>query len=470
MAAPRHGQVTLPDRVPNALDRHVALVGFMGAGKSTLGPALADRLGRPFVSVDAVVEERAGLPVAELFDGRGEPAFRELEEQAAFDLLSNRRLAVIEIGGGGLGSPRTREALAEHAYTLHLRTTPEEAWDRAAASGRPLARDEGVFRALFEERRPLYEAADGSARDLDGAVLAAAGVRFAAHRDARGDALVADERVASLLGLEATHVLPAGEAAKTVAEAERLWRALRLERRGTLVAVGGGSTTDVAGFVAATYMRGVAWVAVPSTLVGQVDAAIGGKTGIDLPEGKNLVGAFHWPSETVVDTSLLSTLPEEELSNGRSEVVKSGLLAGEPIWELELSEQVRRCAAFKAAVCLRDPYERGERAQLNLGHTFAHALEAASGYSVPHGRAVALGLTAALRLSGLESEARLVEELLRPAPARVDRDLAWAALARDKKTRNGRPRLVLLEAPGRPRLGAELDEAAVRAALDALIA
>jgi shikimate kinase/3-dehydroquinate synthase len=454
----------------SALDRHVALVGFMGAGKSTLGPALADRLGRPFLSVDTLVEERAGVSVAELFETRGEPAFRELEEQAALDVLSRRPLGVIEIGGGGLASAKTRAALEVHAFMLHLQTTAEEAWARVAGSGRPLARDRDAFRALFEERRTQYESANGTARDLDDAVLAAAGVRFAPHREARGDALVVDERVAELHGIEATHVLPAGESAKTTAEVERLWRSLRLERGSALVAVGGGSTTDVAGFVAATYMRGVVWVPVPSTLVGQVDAAIGGKTGIDLPEGKNLVGAFHWPKETVVDTTLLSTLPEDELSNGRSEVVKSGLLAGDPFWELELPEQVRRCAAFKAAVCLRDPYERGERAQLNLGHTFAHALEAASGYSVPHGRAVALGLTAALRLSGLEDDARLVEELLRPAPAKVDRDLAWAALARDKKARGGRPRLVLLEALGRPRLGVELDEDAVRAALDALIA
>jgi 3-dehydroquinate synthetase/shikimate kinase len=454
----------------NTLDRHVALVGFMGAGKSTLGPALADRLGRPFVSVDALVEERAGLSVTDVFETKGEPAFRELEEQAALDVLTRRPLAVIEIGGGGLASAKTRAALETHAFTLHLQTTAEEAWARVAGSGRPLARDRDAFRALFEERRTLYESADGTARDLDDAVLAAAGVRFAPHREARGDALVADERVAELHGIEATHMLPAGESAKTTAEAERLWRALRLERGSTLVAVGGGSTTDVAGFVAATYMRGVAWVPVPSTLVGQVDAAIGGKTGIDLPEGKNLVGAFHWPSETVVDTTLLSTLPEDELSSGRSEVVKSGLLAGDPIWELELPEQVRRCAAFKAAVCLRDPYERGERAQLNFGHTFAHALEAASGYSLSHGHAVALGLLAALRISDLVDEARDVEEILQPHAVAVDRDAAWAALLRDKKTESGSPRLVLLEAPGKPRLGVEVEPARVRAALDALIA
>jgi shikimate kinase/3-dehydroquinate synthase len=209
---------------------------------------------------------------------------------------------------------------------------------------------------------------------------------------------------------------------------------------------------------------------VPSTLVGQVDAAIGGKTGIDLPAAKNLVGAFHWPQETVIDTKLLDTLPEEERTNGLAEVVKSSLLAGEPLWELPTNELVRRCASFKAAICLRDPLDRGERAQLNLGHTFAHALEAASGYSLPHGRAVALGLTAACRLSRLEEEARLVEEVLSTEKAHVDRDAAWAALSRDKKTVRGRPRLVLLEAPGAPRVGVEVDAAAVREALDALIA
>ena len=146
------------------------------------------------------------------------------------------------------------------------------------------------------------------------------------------------------------------------------------------------------------------------------------------------------------------------------------MLAGEPLWELETAQQVRRCAAFKAAVCLRDPLDRGARAQLNLGHTFAHALETASGYTLPHGRAVALGLLAALRLSGLEDDARTVQEILAPEPAEVDRDAAWAALSLDKKAIDGRPRLVLLEKPGVPRLGVELDEREIRSALDALIA
>jgi shikimate kinase/3-dehydroquinate synthase len=249
---------------------------------------------------------------------------------------------------------------------------------------------------------------------------------------------------------------------KSADELERLWRSLGIDRAGTVVALGGGTTTDLAGFAAATYMRGVDWVGVPTTLVGQVDAAIGGKTGIDLPEAKNLVGAFHWPARTIVDPALLATLPEAERLNGMAEVVKSGLLAGEPLWELADEELVTRCAAYKGALCLRDPHDLGPRHALNLGHTFGHALEAASGYELPHGRAVALGLLAALRLSGRDTAP--VEEVLAPEPVRVDRERAWEALLRDKK---GRLRIVLIGDDGA--FEQELPEADVRAALDELI-
>jgi 3-dehydroquinate synthetase len=242
-----------------------------------------------------------------------------------------------------------------------------------------------------------------------------------------------------------------------------LWEELRIPRDGTIVALGGGCVTDVAGFVAATYLRGVPWVAVPTTLVGQVDAAIGGKTAIDLPQGKNLVGAFHWPERTVIDAVLLETLSDCERREGMAEVVKTSLLAAEPFWELATSDLVRRCASFKAAVCLRDPYDRGERAILNLGHTFAHALEAGAGYDgLTHGSAVALGLLAALRLSGRSTD--VVEEVLRPTPARVDRERAWAALQRDKKRG-----LVLLGEDG-PRWGVVVPDGEIRRALDELIA
>jgi shikimate kinase / 3-dehydroquinate synthase len=471
----------------HALGRHIALIGFMGAGKSTLGAEAARRLDRPFVDLDRELEAELGAPVAEIFESRGEATFREAEEDLAVEALADPQPAVLALGGGAVTSDRVREGLRDGALTVLVEIDPDEAWRRVAGTGRPLARDEASFRALYEERRPLYgEAADARAADSDDVVLAAGGVHVelgaleSLGRLVPGTgpvALVADARVAGIHGADAqlalgtrlasTHELPEGEEAKTVAAAERLWSDLRLDRGGTLVALGGGCTTDATGFVAATHLRGIAWAAVPTTLVGQVDAAIGGKTGLNLPGGKNLVGAFHWPARTIVDPALLGTLPERERREGMAEAVKTGLLAGEPLWELPQHELVRRCAAFKTAICLRDPHERGARAVLNLGHTFAHALEAAGGYAGPtHGEAVALGLLAAARLSGNDEAARIVTDVLEPRPVAVDRERAWDALLRDKK---GRLRLVLLPRNGDPAVE-EVPEDEVRRALGELIA
>jgi 3-dehydroquinate synthetase/shikimate kinase len=467
--------------VAHALDRHVALVGFMGAGKSTLGAEIAQRLGRRLVDLDRELARAAGQALPELFEERGEVEFRVLEAAATITALEHERPAVLALGGGAVETPRIRRALEQNALTVYLDVDPDTAWGRVRGSGRPLARDEAEFRALYDRRQEHYrEVADTTATGADDVVLAAAGI--VAERGAltklselvagRAAELIGD---ATVLGLHRpalqapVHALRPGEEAKSLRAVERLWHELRLDRAGVLVAFGGGCTTDAAGFAAATFLRGIAWIAAPTTLVGQVDAGIGGKTAVNLPLGKNLVGAFHWPEWTLIDPALLETLPEEERRAGMAEAVKTGLLAGEPLWELPDEELVRRCAAYKAAVCLRDPHERGEREILNLGHTFAHALEAAGGYGrVSHGQAVALGLLAALRLSGLDTAA--VEQTLAPQPVRVDRGAAWAALARDKKARDGKPRLVLLEAPGKPVTGVELPEEQVRAALDALIA
>jgi len=470
----------------HALERHVALAGFMGARKTTLGRDAARLLGRPFVDLDHEIEHRTGSTVNELFE-RGETEFRTVEERIAGEVFSSDAPTVVALGGGAVLSAATRAVLRDRALTVVLDVDVESAWRRVGHSRRPLARTEDEFRRLYEERLPVYaQVAEARTTDVDGIVLAAGGIHVEIGALERlgelvpGDGpveIVSDARVAGIHGMDAqlalgaraqaSHELAPGEAAKTAESLEALWHALRLERGGTLVALGGGCTTDAAGFAAATYMRGIDWVAVPTTLVGQVDAAIGGKTAIDLPGGKNLIGAFHWPVRTVIDPATLETLPEAELENGLAEMVKTGLLAGKPFWELERADAVRRCAAFKAAVCLRDPHDRGDRRQLNLGHTFAHALEAAAGFELPHGRAVALGLLAALRLSGLETTA--VDETLRPEPVHVDRERAWEALARDKKVVGGVPQLVLLDAPGRPRLGVELPEADVRAALNELI-
>ena len=454
----------------------------MGAGKTTLAEEVAGRLDRVASDVDLMIQRFTDKDVRTIFRERGEEWFREYEELIVLMGLGFPVPSVVSLGGGAVTSETVREALRESATTLWLDVDVDTAWERARDTDRPLAQDEGEFRRLYEERRPLYEeVADVKVRDADDAVLAAAGIhvghgalgQLGAQIPDVPTALVSEPHVLGIHGAEAqvalgsrlasVHELPTGEEAKTVAAVERLWQELRIPRGGLVVALGGGALTDAAGFAAATYLRGVPWISVPTSLVGQVDAGIGGKTAIDLPAGKNLVGAFHWPLRTVIDPSLLATLPERERREGMAEVVKTGLLADEPLWELPDAELVRRCAAFKAAVCIRDPREGGERAILNLGHTFAHALEAAGGYErVTHGQAVALGLLAALRLSGRDTD--VVEKMLAPKPVRVDRDRAWAALGRDKKTG-----LVLLGDDG-PRWDVQVPEDEVRRELDRLIA
>jgi shikimate kinase / 3-dehydroquinate synthase len=469
------------------LQRHVALVGFMGAGKSTLAAEVALRIGRPFLDLDDEIERRTGSSIVALFQA-GEASFRSIEEDIVCETLERPEPYVLALGGGAVHSERTRRALRERATTAFVSIAVDAAWERVRGSDRPLAQDPDRFSALWEERRPLYEeAGDVVAYDADDIVLAAAGVLVERGALARlgelvpGDgaaALISDPHVAGIHGMDAqlalgarlaqTHELPLGEEAKTLPAIDRVWHELRLDRSGTIVALGGGCTTDAAGFAAATYLRGIDWVPVPTSLVAQVDAAIGGKTAIDLPHGKNLVGAFHWPQRTVVDPALLETLPPEQRLEGMAEVVKTALLAGEPLHELPDHELVRRCAAFKAAVCLRDPHDRADRKQLNLGHTFAHALETAARYEgLTHGRAVALGLVAALRLSG--RDIGQVEELLHPQPVKVDRDKAWEAMQRDKKATGGELRLVLLEEAG-PAWDVPVPPQEVRRALDELIA
>lgn len=280
-------------------------------------------------------------------------------------------------------------------------------------------------------------------------------------------------------------LIPAGESSKNLRQAEELYQHLadrQVDRNTWLVAVGGGVVGDLAGFVAATYLRGIPLVQVPTSLVAQVDSSLGGKVGVDLPAGKNLVGAFYPPRLIYLDTGLLKSLPQGEWNAGMAEVLKHALLDGLEHWEylenlqypLDFSECQRlvlRSRQVKLDVVAADPLEQGIRAHLNLGHTLAHAIESAQAYAGwNHGQAVGFGLRAALRLSqrrlGLDPawEDRLLKQLRRYQLPAARPDLEFSQLRpfllRDKKNREGKLRFVLLEAPGQARVvsGIQLDE------------
>ena len=297
---------------------------------------------------------------------------------------------------------------------------------------------------------------------------------------------ISDENVAELFGrgldgLLGSIALAPGEASKTLASAERVWRAMidaGVTRGDHVLALGGGVIGDLAGFCAAAYQRGIPVVHVPTTLLAQVDSAYGGKTGVDLPQAKNYIGAYHQPSGVLVDPDTLATLPAEELAAGWVEVLKTALIAGGELWErVARSEQpdermILACARLKLSIVAADERDAGQRQTLNLGHTVGHAIEAASDYArYRHGEAVGLGLLVALRLSGQEGLRALVRELLaaRGLPVALDRNLdvnaVVQAIAHDKKrVREGVP-FVLLRAPGDARFGQLLAAEDVRAAV-----
>ncbi|HEX5137949.1 MAG TPA: 3-dehydroquinate synthase family protein [Planctomycetota bacterium] len=305
--------------------------------------------------------------------------------------------------------------------------------------------------------------------------------RFVGDLAPSGVFVVADEKVLALhpLPLDAPRLaLPGGEGVKTVATWQRVIDALvaeGLDRDGVVVAFGGGALLDVAGFAAATYLRGVRWVAVPTTLLAQVDAAYGGKTAIDHPAAKNLVGAFHAPACVVSDTDLLETLPEREVRSGLAEVVKHAVIGAPGLLDragrVPASELVAAAAGVKLAIVARDPLEKGDRRLLNLGHTLGHAYERASGYALSHGEAVALGLRAACRIAARHCgfrEGAAVEAALDRCglPSRGALPFeALEALKHDKKRAYGKLRWVLPVALQDVRVFGDVPEALVKECL-----
>ncbi|MET0731197.1 MAG: 3-dehydroquinate synthase family protein, partial [Solirubrobacterales bacterium] len=319
-------------------------------------------------------------------------------------------------------------------------------------------------------------------------VLALAAPGLAGRGFVVTDSEVAEHHLAALRDPAGVVEIPPGEESKTLQTAERVWRALAAQgvtRADHLVALGGGVVGDLAGFCAACYQRGIPVVQAPTTVVSQVDSAYGGKTGVDLPEAKNYVGAYHLPAGVITDPGTLRTLPPGELAAGFAEVLKTGLIAGGELWErvrsLEsldpdaLDEIVFACARTKLGVVAADERDSGRRGALNLGHTVGHAIEAATGYDVyRHGEAIGLGLLAALELSGAaelrdEVEASLERHGL---PTRLGSeagvDEIVEATGRDKKRTSEGLGFVLCPRPGEVLTDQRVEPSALRAAVERL--
>lgn len=541
----------------------IVLVGLPGSGKSVVGKRLAHRHGAAFIDLDERIERADGRSIPTIFEEDGEAAFRALERQAVADLgpadpdPAVRR--IVATGGGAIVDPRNRWALYRGRFSVWLDGRPEVLAQRLRRSPnvRPLVsgRDPiGAIRDLASRRERFYAAADvrlSGVAEVSGVVdaiearlesqpsltgstllrattpigrvvighgIAAAGVDEALRRlEARRAVLVTEPGVWAVVGEAVSEglraqgwtidriMLPEGEAAKRLTVVETAAGALarlRMERDEPIVAIGGGALGDTAGFLAATFLRGVPIIHVPTTLVAQIDSSIGGKTAVDLPEGKNLVGAFHQPNAVIIDVALLGSLPERQRRAALGEAVKMAALGDERLFELletdgsavargdsaafeegAVAEIVERSAWAKVEVVIADERERGStggRITLNLGHSLGHAVEAAAGYGdLLHGEAVAYGLRAACRIGlavGVTPPARAdritrlldtLELAREPLPYALETVLDH--LATDKKHRSGRLRWVLPTESG-VEVRSDIDGSVVRDAASSLLA
>jgi shikimate kinase/3-dehydroquinate synthase len=514
--------------------RVVVLVGLMGAGKSQVGRALARRLGWEFVDTDAAVEAREGRPVAAIFREKGEAYFREVERRVLRQ-AARGHARVVATGGGAVLAAASRHLLRGAGPVFYLRAPAEVLAARLGDDPRrPLLGDDphAALDRLLRERESLYVETGvpvDAARPVD-AVVADILTRLGAARHEvfvdlgdRAYRVVVGEGARALIGadlhrlgatgrvalvthpalarrfggdvaraLEAwdfhVHVLPvpSGERAKSLRQASALVDALAaagINRSDTVLALGGGVVGDLGGFVAGVYMRGLRLVHLPTTLLAQIDSSIGGKTAVNHPRAKNLVGVFHQPALVVADVATVASLPPRERRAGLAEAVKYAMTLDGGLLEVieragpalaargappGLAAIVARCAALKARVVVDDERERGPREVLNYGHTVGHAIEAVCAGRLVHGEAVAVGMRVeagiAVRLSVLAPDAAARQDaLLRrlglptAVPAGPVQPLL-DAMRLDKKRRDGRIRCTLPEGIGRARIGVEVPE------------
>jgi 3-dehydroquinate synthase len=495
--------------------RNIVLTGFMGTGKTAVGRVVARILGREFIDMDTLIADCAENTIPRIFAEDGEAVFRRMEKELCRE-LSGREDLVIATGGGALVDPENHTLMMKTGTVVCLTASRDEIVRRLNEmdlSARPLLGDnpQAAVARLMEARRDAYRAfpwridttglpveevaqrvieiateitltvrhpggsyeiriGDGLLNHLGDLMQEKvhAGGRIAVVTNAIVAPLYAAAVEEELRGTGFTPFIcdiPDGEAHKTLKTVEHLYENFLnggLDRGGVVVSLGGGVTGDIAGFAAATFMRGVGFVQIPTTLLAMIDASVGGKTGVDLPRGKNLVGAFKQPSLVLIDPSVLSSLPVEELKNGIAETIKHGIIGSPTLFgELESNPELAPIPAARIARALRvkieiveqDPYEQGVRAVLNLGHTIGHALERLSGFVLSHGKAVAIGLVAAaqiaVRLGRADPElVDRVESILSAwnLPIRVSPYPAGqviAAMAHDKKRMNGRLRFIL---------------------------
>jgi len=523
----------------NGACANLILTGFMGAGKTAVGREVARRLGRPFVDMDAEIEARAGKPIPRIFAEDGEAAFRRMETALCKELSaqggSRPELAeglVVATGGGALVDPANRARMMGSGAVVCLTCDVDEILRRVSAGDpeRPLldvSNPRAEIERLLEARREAYQAIpwqvdttrlpvdEVAARVMeiesavtllvrypggeypihvgDGLLAHVGGALRAAGVSAGGRvAVVSNPVVAPLYGARVQDAveaagfrpfacsIPDGEQHKTLDTVAALYEqflAAGLDRSGTVLSLGGGVTGDVAGFAAASFMRGVRFVQVPTTLLAMVDASVGGKTGVDLPQGKNLVGAFKQPALVLIDPSVLATLPVEETRSGMAEVLKHGVI-GDPelLANVQIGQsQIVRALRVKIQIVEDDPFEGGRRAVLNLGHTVGHALEKLSGFELRHGEAVGIGMVAAARIAVKlgradpslpdRIEAALAAWNLPTRCPPFDADAIQNAMAHDKKRHGQTLRWILPHAIGQVEITTDVPPHVVKSVL-----
>jgi len=508
--------------------KHIFIYGPPGSGKSAVGKILADRLEIPFLDLDVEIERLAGQTIPQIMSEQGEPIFRDLET-TALEKAASGAASVIALGGGALLCDSNRACAETAGEVVLLEADLPTLLERLKSESgqRPLLAGnmEEKLASLMARRQAHYESFSLRVANISSLPetvtweiqkkLGAFHVRGmgagydvlvrAGGLDGLGEmlkerslggpvALVSDSNVAPLYGEQVlksvrkagyeAHLLtiPAGEHNKTFETVMSMWRGFLeagLDRKSTVVALGGGVTGDLAGFAASAFMRGIAWVGVPTSLLAMADSSLGGKTGFDLPEGKNIVGAFHSPRLVLADPDVLQTLPEVEFRSGMAEVVKHGIVSDPALFALcaagyeavknDLANLVGRAMAVKIRIIEVDPFERGLRAALNLGHTVGHALELVSGFRLRHGEAVAIGMVAEARLaehlaltSGGLSEriAEVLQGLTLPVeiPPDLRRGDILKAMWVDKKKASGIVRFALPVTIGEVRTGVEVED------------